>query len=129
MTASKYITIKSPRGNLHTYEIVEKIPYHFFVWNIGENMGTDKYIPICEPSNTKLSTGLCEINPDTLKAIRLKKFEVHLLREAASVGICSLSVARRAAQNEKSQENRKKLAKMVLPIFERITMHVNDCEY
>ena len=25
------------------YEIVEKIPSNYFVWNIGENMGTDEY--------------------------------------------------------------------------------------
>ena len=28
------------------FEIVEKIPENYVVWNIGENMGTDKYIPI-----------------------------------------------------------------------------------
>ena len=28
------------------FEIVEKIPSNYFVWNIGENMGTDEYIPI-----------------------------------------------------------------------------------
>lgn len=33
------------RGDI--FEIVEKIPACFFVWNIGENMGTDEYIPIC----------------------------------------------------------------------------------
>lgn len=30
------------------FEIVEKIPENYVVWNIGENMGTDKYIPICQ---------------------------------------------------------------------------------
>ena len=30
------------------FEIVEKIPVRFFVWNIGENMGTHEYIPVCE---------------------------------------------------------------------------------
>lgn len=30
------------------FEIVEKIPENYVVWNIGGNMGTDKYIPICQ---------------------------------------------------------------------------------
>ena len=30
------------------FEIVEKIPVGFFIWNIGENMGTHEYIPVCE---------------------------------------------------------------------------------
>ena len=31
-----------------TFEIVKKIPTNFFVWNIGENMGLDEYIPLAE---------------------------------------------------------------------------------
>ena len=30
------------------FEIVEKIPEGFFIWNIGENMGSDAYIPLCQ---------------------------------------------------------------------------------
>lgn len=30
------------------YKIVEKIPFGFYVWNIGENMGSDEYIPVCQ---------------------------------------------------------------------------------
>ena len=34
------------RGDI--FEIVEKIPASFFVWNIGDNIGLDEYIPICK---------------------------------------------------------------------------------
>lgn len=30
------------------FEIVEKIPANHFVWNIGENLGIDEYIPLAE---------------------------------------------------------------------------------
>lgn len=30
------------------FEIVNKIPVGFFVWNIGENMGSDEYIPLAQ---------------------------------------------------------------------------------
>ena len=42
------ITTKDTFGKTRSYELVGKIPSGFFVWNIGENMGTDEYIPICE---------------------------------------------------------------------------------
>ena len=37
--------------NTHTFEIVEKIPAGFYVWNIGKNMGSDEYIPLAEDLN------------------------------------------------------------------------------
>lgn len=40
--------ISTSLWNTHTFEIVEKIPGNYLVWNIGENMGTDLYIPICQ---------------------------------------------------------------------------------
>ena len=30
------------------FEIVEKIQAGFFVWNIGENMGSNEYIPLAQ---------------------------------------------------------------------------------
>ena len=44
----KTITTKDTFGKTRSYEVVGKIPLGFFVWNIGENMGTDEYIPICQ---------------------------------------------------------------------------------
>lgn len=46
----------------NTFEIVGKIPVGFFVWNIGDNMGTHEYIPVCQ-----------DLHPEdkkTLKSIR-----------------------------------------------------------
>lgn len=119
---SEYITTKGILGISQTYKIVEKIPPRFFVWNIGKNMGSDEYIPLCEPAETNIVTGLYEINRDTIKAIRLKKSEVLILREAASFGITSLYNARRVVQNEESWIRRRGLAERALPIYERITM-------
>lgn len=31
-------------GKVDVFEIVDKIPTGFFVWNIGDNMGHDEYI-------------------------------------------------------------------------------------
>lgn len=64
------ITTTDTFGKCSTYEVVNKIPYGFFVWNIGENMGTDEYIPICEDLHPEDKDNY-EINPNTLKAIKL----------------------------------------------------------
>lgn len=52
------------------FEIVEKIPVNFFVWNIGENMGTHEYIPVCEDLHPEDKDNY-EINTKTLKTVKV----------------------------------------------------------
>lgn len=56
-------------NNIHVFEIVEKIPAGFFIWNIGENMGTHEYIPLCEDLHPENKDDY-SINPETLKAVK-----------------------------------------------------------
>ena len=42
----------------------------FFVWNIGENMGTHEYIPVCEDLHPEDKDDY-NINPATLKAVKV----------------------------------------------------------
>lgn len=122
------VTTKDSWGRELTYEVVEKIPPRFSVWNIGEHMGSDEYIPLCELVNPceleEQYRDLCAINPNTLKAIKLPKEEVLLLRKAAMTGIRSLneahSVIRKSAKTRYSKK-RRRLAVKALAIFERIT--------
>lgn len=110
-------------GTKTEYEVVEKMPKGYFVWNIGENMGTDDYIPVVEskyPENKECY----EINPDTVKAIKLDPAEVKILRKAAGYGICDLKDAKKAiGRNPKSGYMRRKkaLAEMAIEILEKIT--------
>ena len=114
---------KNTFGAITSYEVVEKIPAGFYVWNIGENMGTDEYIPLCEmlhPEDKKDYS----INPDTLKAIKLNPDDVKILREAASYGADNKQNSEKALRREpKSYMAKKKyeLAKKALPIFEKIS--------
>jgi len=50
-------------GIIHTYEIVDRVPRGYFIWNIG-NHAPDGFVPLCE----WLEPGMT-VNPDTLKAI------------------------------------------------------------
>ena len=105
------------------FEIVEKIPAGFFVWNIGENMGTDEYIPICEDLHPEDKDNY-EIKTSTLKAIRLSREDVKVLREAANIGIVSKKTAEKALKSKRRGywSDRKRLeAEKTIDIFKRIT--------
>ena len=105
------------------FEIVEKIPSNYFVWNIGENMGTDEYIPICEDLYPGDKDNYY-INTSTLKAIKLSREEVEILREAAHVGINSKKTAEKGLKSKRtgySADRKRKAATATIEIFERIT--------
>lgn len=106
-----------------TFKIVEKIPCGFYVWNIGENMGIDEYIPIAQDLKPNDKNNF-EINLYTLKAIKLPSEEVKLLRSAASIGINSKTTAEKALKSKRKGywSNRKReQAKKTIEIFNRIT--------
>ena len=124
---------KSKNGKIYTesnlndrndiFEIVEKIPSNYFIWNIGENMGTDEYIPICEDLQPEDKDNY-EINQNTVKAIKLRIEEVKALREAAHVGINSKKTAEKALKSKRTGYNadrKRKAATATIDIFKRIT--------
>lgn len=122
------ITTMDNYHQLNKYEVVEAIPPRFFVWNIGDNMGRDDYIPLCErkyPWAKPEDMEYYHINPYTLKAIRLPAEEVAILRKAATYGSISkekaLNISRRKVENDWDALV-VGYAKKALPIFERITM-------
>ena len=120
---NKTITTKDTFGKSSSYEVVEKIPVGFFVWNIGENMGTDEYIPICEDLHPEDKDNY-EINPNTLKAIKLSVEEVKALRKAAHVGINSKKTAERALKSKRRgywSDRKREQAEKTIDIFKRIT--------
>ena len=105
------------------FEIVEKIPAGFFVWNIGDNMGHDEYIPLCEDLHPEDKDNY-EINPSTLKAIKLSAEEVKALRKAASWGVYSMATAEKALRSKRTGYNadrKRKAATATIDIFRRIT--------
>ena len=125
--------IKIENGRIYTesnlndrndiFEIVEKIPSNYFIWNIGENMGTDEYIPICEDLHPEDKDNY-EINQNTVKAIKLSIEEVKALREAAHVGINSKKTAEKALKSKRTGYNadrKRKAATDTIDIFKRIT--------
>ena len=122
------ITTVNHLGIEHVFEVVNKIPEGFMVWNIGDNMNNDDYIPLCEwKYPDKVKDGNCNIRLDTLKAIKLDTEEVKLLRRASAYGVYNLENTKKVvAKGNPSKDNwyidtKWDLANKVLPIFERIS--------
>ena len=105
------------------FEIVEKIPAGFFVWNIGDNMGLDEYIPICKDLHPGDKDNF-EIDTASLKAIKLSINEVKALREAAHIGIVSKKTAEKALKSKRRgywSDRKREQAEKTIDIFKRIT--------
>lgn len=105
------------------FEIVEKIPDGFFVWNIGDNMGLDEYIPICKDLHPEDKEDF-EIDFTSLKAIKLPINEVKALRLAASWGVVSKATAEKSLKSKRkghTADRKRKAATATIEIFERIT--------
>ena len=110
-------------GKTDVYEIVERIPVNFFIWNIGENMGTHDYIPLCEDLHPGDKDNY-EINPVTLKAIRVTPEEWRKLNDAANVGVNSLQTAAKALKNKRRgywSDRKRAVAELTIDIFMRIS--------
>ena len=119
----KIYTESNLNGRGDIFEIVEKIPSNYFVWNIGENMGTDEYIPICEDLHPEDKDNY-EINTRTLKAIRLSLEDVEALREAAHAGIVSKKTAEKALKSKRKgywSDRKREQAAKTIDIFNKIT--------
>ena len=110
-------------GKTDVYEIVERIPVNFFIWNIGENMGTHDYIPLCEDLHPGDKDNY-EINPATLKAIRVTPEEWRKLNDAANVGVNSLQTTAKALKNKRRgywSGRKRAAAELTIDIFMRIS--------
>ena len=104
------------------FEIVEKIPTRFFVWNIGENMGTHEYIPICEKLHPENKDDY-SINPATLKAVKVTPEEWEKLNKAAHWGIGDLKRAEKALKSKRhgyTADKKRAAAELTIEIFRRI---------
>lgn len=104
------------------FEIVEKFPVRFFVWNIGENMGTHEYIPVCEDLHPEDKDN-CEINTATLKAVKVTPDEWKKLDKAASCGVGNLKQAEKALKSKRhgyTSDRKRAAAELTIEIFRRI---------
>ena len=109
--------------NAHSFKIVEKIPENYYIWNIGENMGSDEWIPLAEDLKPEDKEDY-RVNTETLKAIRLNPEEVQILRKAAGIGVNNLKAAEKALKSKRRgywSDRKRKAAEMTIDIFRKIS--------
>ena len=118
----KIYSEKPMSEEIDVFEIVEKIPVGFFVWNIGENMGTHEYIPVCEDLHPEDKDDY-SINPATLKAVKVSPDEWEKLDKAANWGVGNLKQAEKAIKSKRrgyTSERKRAAAELTIEIFRRI---------
>lgn len=121
------ITIIDDMGNAEEYEVVQKIPRNYFVWNI--NLNSDEYVPICKllyPEAKKYELESNYIDRNTVKVIKLPKNEVKLLSHAAMYGVVSKKTAEDTLNNRSKTlpilvDDKRRCAKQTIEIFKRIS--------
>ena len=118
----KIYSEKPMSEEIDVFEIIEKIPVGFFVWNIGENMGTHEYIPVCEDLHPEDKDDY-SINPATLKAVRVSPEEWEKLDKAANWGVGNLKQAEKALKSKRrgyTSDRKRVAAELTIEIFRRI---------
>lgn len=58
-------TVKIIVDGTNTFQVVDSVPLGYVIWNIGNNMA-DGYLPLCQVGGPDG----CQVNPDTLKAVK-----------------------------------------------------------
>ena len=110
-------------GKTDVFEIVGRIPVSYQIWNIGENMGTHDYIPLCESLHPK-DKDCYHINPATLKAIRVTPEEWEKLNKAAGYGVNNLQTAATALKSKRHgymSDKKRALAELTIDIFMKLS--------
>lgn len=119
---NKIYTVSTLCDKTDVFEITEKIPTGFFIWNIGENMETHEYIPVCQYMKPEDKENF-EINPDTLKAVKVTSEEWEKLNKAASWGVGNLLQAEKALKSKRhgyTADRKRAAAELTIEIFRRI---------
>ena len=106
------------------YEVIDKIPKDYFVWNIGEDNAPSGYLPLCQ----KLTQNKDDyrINPGTLRAIEVNPLVRRTLLNAAGYGINSKQSAEKELQRKREPKTyiakmKRRYAETCLSIFETIS--------
>lgn len=63
----------------YSFEIVEKIPVGYEIWNIGNHMQSAELVPLCQSDESYY------INPNTLKAIKMIPEDATIVKKASAL--------------------------------------------
>ena len=124
------ITAKNQLGIEYVFEVVDKIPEGFMVWNVNDMLGDNGYVPLCEwkyPDEVAKGRKNYDIRTDTLKTIKIDPKEARILKNATAHGVGNLENAKKVVAKGNPDKNgwfvntKWDLATKALPIFEKIS--------
>lgn len=100
----------------HRFKIVERVPRAYIVWNIGDNLGSDDFIPFCQTLPNSYA-----INPDTLLAVKLPADDVQVLRKVAGRGNTNIKNIIKRINRHRKGDCPRELLERAAAILETIT--------
>ena len=100
----------------YTFEIVEKIPSGYEIWNIGDHMHSNVLVPLCHCG----TAGDYTINPDTLKAIRMAPNDATIVKKV-SMWYClnNFAACAKYLKRKSYKAMKKNAAQTAIKIFEK----------
>lgn len=93
----------------NTYEVVNEVPLGFMIWNIG-HCAPEGYLPLCRPARLQRWPGARDIEPDTLKAMKVDGAQEIL----AAVGGGCQTLAQMEEYVEKHKNSKKEWERTVV---------------
>lgn len=108
------------------FELVDFIPLGYEIWNIGEHM-PDGYLPLCRIKAIQRFPGGREIEPDTLKAMKLDGAQTVL--QAVALGLGTIEKAEKYLKRHRNAKPGNpdewivQRVKAALPIMRQINWH------
>ena len=98
----------------YIFEIVEKIPTNYEIWNIGDHMQVAALVPLCQCDKSY------SINPDTLKAIKMTPEEAAIVKKTSMwYGLGSAKACAKCLRRKSGKASKKIAAAKALAIFEK----------
>lgn len=82
--ARNYANLLEQNAQVQSFQIVDKVPLGYQIWNIGRNM-LDGYLPFCRLASRQPFDGAREVEIETLKAIPAP-YAQEILAAAGSAG-------------------------------------------
>lgn len=93
----------------------KKIPEGYEVWSIGRHMQSDELVPLCQ-----VFAGTYNINPDTLKAIKMLPAEAAVIKKIVGrYELGSVKACRKYLKRKSGKAMKKNAAQTALEIFEK----------
>lgn len=105
------------------FEVVDEIPLGYQIWNVGTDYLPEGYLPLCQLSAYQPFEGGRNINPDTLKAIKVEG--AHDILSIIGHGCSTLSAMKEYVEKNQTSElahvkQYVEVYRRVIPLMEKI---------